>query len=181
MIMKKSILTICFLCVTLFSFAQQHAFKLNAAAYAFKSIELSYEEIAHKHTSVEISLALLGYKADTTVRNYKNFEGYNLDIKYKFYFSSKKGNFRGLYLAPSGDFSMPKSLKTDLSYYGGTATLGYQFILGGDAGVVIDISAGESYYTGISKNKGISDDPYTGFRPNIGFRIGYAFDTLSGM
>jgi hypothetical protein len=178
--MRKIIFAISILGFSCITFAQQHAFKFNLAALAFKSAELSYEEVAHKHSTIEISVAQLGLNADTTSTDYKNFRGYNLDLKYKIYFSSKEGNMRGLYIAPSGSFTMPKTLVADKSYYGGALTLGYQFVFGGDAGFALDISAGESYHAGIKNNLALNDT-FTGFRPQIGFRIGYAFDSLSGM
>lgn len=158
--------------------AQQNVIKVNPLGLAFGSTELSYERALSDNSSVELALAYSS--SDVTFSTGEvDATGFGAEGKYKFFFSSSNDAPRGWYAAPVFTYASTTaesgSSKGDLSYFGGGAVAGYQWIFGGgDTGFALDLNLGAQYISAKTGGDIISAS-IDGVLPRLGLSLGYAW------
>jgi hypothetical protein len=159
--------------------AQNHAFKVNPIAFAFKGFELSYENKAGKNNSFEL---IYGYIPFDMEDNKGDLKSSIVEARYKFFFKKDRTSFEGLYLAPNGTYGSAKRTRIDtnekekVNIAGIGFLLGRQWIFQGDKtnGFILDLNLGLSnYFSNATPN--LNDDDVKGIKFRAGVSVGYAF------
>jgi len=176
--MKKTLLLLPLL-GSMMAFSQEHAFKINPLALAFKGFEISYETKITKNNSLE----LIGSFAKVDINNHKGkINVYGGEAKYKLFITPNVTTFEKLYVAPSLSYATGNAqeanvpLQYKLSYFAIGAFVGYQWLLPkkGKNGFLIDASIGAASYSLIN-NTNIYDEDVEGLKPRGTLSIGYTF------
>ena len=155
--------------------SNQNVLKVNTLSLLLGTGSIFYERKLAENRSAQAGVAFLRYKFDETT-----FTGLILTPEYRFYI---RGNaLSGPYLAPYGriqNFSL-KSGQDKGTYrnLGGGVLFGRQWVTNSD--FTMDLFFGGHYGNGkISVESGDEEDfetdEFEGFRPRIGFAIGFAF------
>ena len=177
--MKKLVLLVV---AAVFSFnvnAQENVVKVNPLGLIFGSAELSYERALNDKSSVELAVAYSRSDVTFGFGDEVKATGFGAEGKYKLYFSSSKEAPRGWYAAPVLTYASASaesgSSKGDLSYFGGGAIAGYQWVFGGgDSGFALDLNLGAQYISA-STSGDISSASIDGVLPRLGLALGYAW------
>ena len=183
----KKILAICLVIVlALPMFAQEkpavatekNVLKVNTLALIIGTGSIFYDRKISDMTSAQLGVAYLSYKFSDT-----RFSGLILTPEYRIY--PGKGAIDGFYIAPYlryQNYTLKNTTTEDkgtLSSIGGGVVLGRQWILG--KGFTMDLFFGGHYGSSkITVNSGSTSDAFntaklTGFKPRLGFSIGFAF------
>ena len=177
--MKK--ITLCTLAILGFMSlnAQKNVVKVNPVGLIFGSAQLGYERVLTDKSAIEISASYtrLDVTFDNSTTETEN--GFGVEGKYKFYFSSSKSAPRGWYAAPLANYSNINGGSGDndgsVSIFGAGAVGGYQWVFGGnDSGFSLDLNLG-AQYASISTDGNITSTDADGIIPRLGIAIGYAF------
>ena len=159
--------------------AQNHAFKVNPIAFAFKGFELSYENNTGKNNSFELIYSHISSDMDD---NNGDLKSNVFEARYKFFFKKDRTTFEGLYLAPNGTYGSAKRTRTDtnenekVNIAGIGFLLGQQWIFQGAKtnGLILDLNLGLSnYFSNATPN--LNDDAVKGLKFRAGVSVGYAF------
>ena len=174
--MKKLLLLIAIVATGFTANAQKNVFKVNPLGLAFGSLDVSYERVLSEKSSVELGITYSSF--DVTGGSTKvSTNGYGVEGKYKFYFSSDKDAPKGWYGAPFVAYSVSSvdsnGIKGDANSFSAGALAGYQWVFGGgDSGFSLDLNFGAQYISA-SATGNINTVSIDGFLPRLGviFRL----------
>ena len=176
--MKKLFLTIAVVAFGFAANAQKNVIKANPLGLVLGSAELGYERAISDNSSIEVAIAFSSFDATSGTTTVSS-NGFGVEGKYKFYFSSDKDAPRGWYGAPVVSYST-SSVDSDgvdgsTSLFAAGAVAGYQWIFGGgDSGFALDLNFGAQYVSA-SVDGNINSVSIDGFLPRLGLGLGYAW------
>ena len=176
--MKKVLLVIAMVAAGFTANAQKNVVKVNPLGLVFGSLDVSYERVISDKAAVEVGFAYSSF--DVTSGNTKvSTNGYGVEGKYKFYFSSEKDAPKGWYGAPFVAYSVSSvdsdGVKGDANSFAAGALAGYQWVFGGsDSGFSLDLNFGAQYISASAKGN-IDSVSIDGFLPRLGLSLGYAW------
>jgi len=166
--MKKIIATFLFMGILAAGYSQDQNVKVGPLGFVFGNYNLRYEKVLSDKGTFQVGANYFDFSiGDTGVTSF------GVDGGYRHYF---KEAMRGAYVFPSVglQFAGAEALGEDESAttLGIGATIGYQWITGGD--FVIDLGLGYGRTLVLSTSDGATTDFGRG-GPRFQFAIGYAF------
>ncbi|HUX96132.1 MAG TPA: DUF3575 domain-containing protein [Bacteroidales bacterium] len=182
--MKKFIILLLALVLTASSFSQEtqkvssekNVLKVNTLALIFGTGSIFYERAINDLTSAELGIGYLNYSFGDT-----KFSGFILTPEFRIY--PRKDALDGFYISPYlryQNFSLENKATSDkgtLTNMGGGVAFGRQWIT--KSGFTLDLFFGGHYgSTKVNVDIGSNSfdtDKLEGFRPRIGFALGFAF------
>ncbi|WP_422091404.1 DUF3575 domain-containing protein [Tenacibaculum ovolyticum] len=176
--MRKLLLLIAIVGIGFTANAQKNVFKVNPLGLVFGALDVSYERVLSEKSAIELGFAYSNFDV-TGVSTKVSTNGYGVEGKYKFYFSSEKDAPRGWYGAPFLAYSVSSvdsdGIKGDANSFSAGALAGYQWVFGGgDSGFSLDLNFGAQYVSA-STTGNINSVSIDGFLPRLGLSLGYAW------
>ena len=184
-IMKKILIVLVAIVIAVPSFSQEptdvktekNVLKVNTLSLFLGTGSIFYERKFSDLTSGQMGVAYMGFKISDT-----RFTGLILTPEIRFY--PKKNAISGFYIATYLRYqsftvkSTTDDSKGSLTSMGGGLLFGREWIT--KSGFTMDLFFGGHYGSAkVKVNTGSADsidsDPFSGFRPRIGFALGFAF------
>jgi len=185
--MKKALIILLAVVFTVPSFSQEktksvstekNVLKVNTLALFLGTGSIFYERKISDMTSAQMGLAYMGFKLSET-----KFTGLILTPEFRIY--PKKNAIDGFYIAPYLRYqnftvkSTTDNSKGSLTSMGGGLLFGRQWIT--NSGFTMDLFFGGHYGSSTVKidaggsASSINSSPFSGFKPRVGFALGFAF------